>query len=494
MTVRTQTHHATTGAIIPSVGIEANFSELYDLQDGGIDSTNMDMTAVYAWSGAHSFSADVNFDSGTLYIDSTNNRVYIGSTSSYSVDSLTYQHQITVLAGATLAQSIKNTATGATGVREARYHDSVSPADNDLIYTLKVYGNNDAAAIKEYGRITVSAEDVTAGTEDSQLYIDVMKAGTLTTTLMVDRDQVQVRPESLVVGGTTNVGPDGFNVGLYTKLSDSNRRVACFSSTDSTASSAVFDIYKNSASPASSDAVATIRFMGNDSGGNYQIYAGFQTNIIDATSGSEDGKLLIYTTIAGASTNIATFSGTANGGIVFSELTTINDQLFVVHTGTTSNAVDFTANSLTTGSALEISSSSTSTSNRDIVSISQSSSLATSAVVIRVTQASSATCAIFSQSGNGNCVSISHTGDAGYGLTVNLSTGSSGSSLGGIYVDGSNAGAGNFIGVDFSGMTSGDPLIKINANEGILTTSTTNSTGSFYIEDAGGTLRQVPYF
>lgn len=62
MTVRTQTHHPSTGAIIPSAGLEANFVELYDLQNGDIDSTNMNMAANFTWSGDHVFTKNITLN------------------------------------------------------------------------------------------------------------------------------------------------------------------------------------------------------------------------------------------------------------------------------------------------------------------------------------------------------------------------------------------------------------------------------------------------
>jgi hypothetical protein len=71
-------------------------------------------------------------------------------------------------------------------------------------------------------------------------------------------------------------------------------------STDAGASAGPnFSLYRNSATPAASDAGGTIRFNGEDSAGNTQQYGSFFLTISDPTSTSEDGILRWNTVIAG---------------------------------------------------------------------------------------------------------------------------------------------------------------------------------------------------
>ncbi|MCR4307673.1 MAG: hypothetical protein NUV80_03860, partial [Candidatus Berkelbacteria bacterium] len=81
-------------------------------------------------------------------------------------------------------------------------------------------------------------------------------------------------------------------------------------STDAGAALApTLDLYRDSASPAASDAIGGIDFNGEDSVGNKQLYARLLAVIQDPTSTSEDGKLQIYTTIAATSTLEAEIAG-----------------------------------------------------------------------------------------------------------------------------------------------------------------------------------------
>lgn len=394
MTIRTQSHHPSTGAVIPSAGLEANFVELYDLQDGGIDGTNMNLAATFAWTGAHSFTGNnVIFDTNLLYVDATNNRIYEGATATTTIDSVDYQHQITALSAGIAAFALISTATGANGVFEARYHFSASPADGDRIWDLGIYGKNDAATDIKYATILAIVDDVTAGTEDSHVSIQAYNAGTLASRLLVYGDQVQVEPESLVVGTNTNVTPYGTGeiLSLYVKSTSADRRVAMFESTDATASGIIYDIYKNSASPAASDVICQLRFAGNDSGGNANAYTAIISRITDTTNGSEDSQMDLQVQASGALTNFISAVSTA-GAVevtVTGQFTVVGNSNSITSPNTTGDAFTITASSLTTGSALVVYSNSSSASTRNLVEITNDN-----------TSADNATCLYIQQDGN----------------------------------------------------------------------------------------------
>jgi hypothetical protein len=64
-----------------------------------------------------------------------------------------------------------------------------------------------------------------------------------------------------------------------------------------------FSLSRNSASPAASDIMGFISFLGRDSGGNNTTYADMFATIADPTDGSEDSNLTIRTIVAGVATN-----------------------------------------------------------------------------------------------------------------------------------------------------------------------------------------------
>ena len=74
-----------------------------------------------------------------------------------------------------------NDDPGATGIRLDVHHDSASQADNDVVFHMRVYGNDDAGTpVKtQYGGLKVTALDTTDASEDGKVTIEVMTAGTL---------------------------------------------------------------------------------------------------------------------------------------------------------------------------------------------------------------------------------------------------------------------------------------------------------------------------
>lgn len=60
------------------------------------------------------------------------------------------------------------------------------------------------------------------------------------------------------------------------------------------------DLYRNSESQAASDVIGGVQLTGNNAVGSKTTYAEVRAVIVDASNGSEDGKIVLRTTIAGA--------------------------------------------------------------------------------------------------------------------------------------------------------------------------------------------------
>ena len=84
--------------------------------------------------------------------------------------------------------TLKNTHDGSGSPRLYFEHDSNTPADNDEIGQIRFYADNDAGVSHIYGWLKVSATDVTAtgNTEDGKMDFLTMKAGTETSTLVLE--------------------------------------------------------------------------------------------------------------------------------------------------------------------------------------------------------------------------------------------------------------------------------------------------------------------
>jgi hypothetical protein len=79
-----------------------------------------------------------------------------------------------------------------------------------------------------------------------------------------------------------------------------------FSDTDAGATDTlVWTLWRNSATPAPADLLASYAISGNNSAAAEKVYARMEGRIDDATAGTEDGSLLIKTIVNGAETLIA---------------------------------------------------------------------------------------------------------------------------------------------------------------------------------------------
>jgi hypothetical protein len=120
------------------------------------------------------------------------------------------------------------------------------------------------------------------------------------------------------ISGTTGKVKDGDNA-IRQMMADIKAGVPYLSGTsyliESTDAGAavgpVFELYRNSATPANADILGKVLFNGEDSAGNTQEYASIETVIVDVTSTSEDGQLDFYVTKAGTRTKFASMTATA---------------------------------------------------------------------------------------------------------------------------------------------------------------------------------------
>ena len=81
----------------------------------------------------------------------------------------------------------------------------------------------------------------------------------------------------------------------------------------------LFDLFRNSASPAASDILGILAFNGRDSAANKTLYGMLQAQIVDPANGSEDAAMQLWAMIAGTTTKVADFrapSGSDTAGML----------------------------------------------------------------------------------------------------------------------------------------------------------------------------------
>lgn len=111
----------------------------------------------------------------------------------------------------------------------------------------------------------------------------------------------------------------------------------------------IYELYRNSSTPAANDIMGQVIFYGKDGAGNKQEYASIESVIQTATSTSEDGVLDFYATRAGSRTRIMSIGAnvTSTRGFITGYTTT------ATAAGTTTLTVDSTQQQFFTGTTTQ---------------------------------------------------------------------------------------------------------------------------------------------
>lgn len=182
------------------------------------------MSGNIVFSGSPTFSGDVNFDSGTFYVDAASGRTYFGSTTNTAIGSNSYKRQLVSSSNYFDAKICND--SGPNGVLDVIYHNSGSPTPNDIPYSFGVLGNDDAGNRTTYYQFEVQIDDETNGTEDSSAFISLYKAGTLTSALDIRYDSLKSFSVYPRTGNTYDLGTslldwnDIYSVNALTVTSD----------------------------------------------------------------------------------------------------------------------------------------------------------------------------------------------------------------------------------------------------------------------------------
>jgi hypothetical protein len=208
------------------------------------------------------------FSTDNFYVDDTNNRTYFGATATTAVNGQNYKRQLTY--SSNYCDAIISTSGGVLGVVEAIWNDSVSPATNDEIWRKSIFGNSSTGVIKEFGRISVIAKDVTNGGEDGSMDFYIM--------------------------GDNNGGGGGDLIKMFSLQGELDRFE--FLGYDQGGGGVEFYCYNNSSTPNVGDDILTINAYGNNSAAVVTQYGRMMFSIDDETSASEDASFAIALQIA----------------------------------------------------------------------------------------------------------------------------------------------------------------------------------------------------
>ena len=115
--------------------------------------------------------------------------------------------------------TMANYDTGATGPVLILYHDSASPADDDIAGSLQFRAKDDGASTRIVGQIFVEHDDVTASTQDSTMFFSVMNAvnaGDVNT--VASLSSLGVWTDASAADGKTYIGNIDDAIGTVKKL------------------------------------------------------------------------------------------------------------------------------------------------------------------------------------------------------------------------------------------------------------------------------------
>jgi len=209
--------------------------------------------------------------------------------------------------------SLATTDAGAVGSTLRLYHNTASPANSDVTGIITFDGKDSGAADQVWANIRAQITDVTAASEDANVLIQTVVAGTVATRVTVGAGLQIGAPtggdvaNSINVSGTLRVNNDpaatlaaanAFTAAQSITLAVAGNNLT-LGTTDAGALGSTLVLDHNTASPANADVPGVITFSGRDSGAGAQAWANIKAVITDVTAASEDAEIRFETPVAG---------------------------------------------------------------------------------------------------------------------------------------------------------------------------------------------------
>ena len=179
-------------------------------------------------------------------------------------------------------------------------------ANDDGAVTLTYNGGNRIATTDEgvdvtgdisVGNLNLITNTISSTDTNGDINLSPNGTGTVVINTDLDVDNININGNSITstdTNGDINITPNGtgkVNIAGGFVPSEIN-----LTSTDAGATEGpVFELHRNSASPADNDLIGAIDFAGQDDGGNKVTYAKLYSKILDVTDGTEDGFFAINT-------------------------------------------------------------------------------------------------------------------------------------------------------------------------------------------------------
>ena len=165
---------------------------------------------------------NVDFN-GALDVDGTTNLDVVDIDGAVDMASTLTVHSnvsMTVADNSAGLQVICTDADASAGPLILLDRDTASPADGDTLGRIYNQGRNDADELITYAQITTKSNDVTDGTEDGELLINVMTNGSATSVMSITGGEIQMDATAVDLNGTLDVSGTSTLTGAVTTGAD----------------------------------------------------------------------------------------------------------------------------------------------------------------------------------------------------------------------------------------------------------------------------------
>lgn len=200
---------------------------------------------------------------------------------------------------------VSNDAGAGIGPTLTLFRDSASPAVSDFIGAVDFTGKDSAGNTDTYSRISSQILNAASASESSGLSFHTMTSGNLNAVLLLTSRAYFAVPAVPLTNDGAALGTTAFRWsdllladGAVVNWPDVNLEHSAGSlslvSTDAGASPMpMFNLYRDSASPAATDDLGMLQFEGKTSTGVKRPYVQVYSTLVSPTNGSEEGKLTI---------------------------------------------------------------------------------------------------------------------------------------------------------------------------------------------------------
>ena len=298
---------ANAGVVVDNITIDGNEIDVSSgnltLDVAGVITLDSDAGGVYFKDGGTTIGEFINSSSDLMIKSAVDNKdiVFKGVDDTSTITALTLDmssagaatFNSTVTAGnySTNLQTISAWTANTRAIQLSTYG---SASSNDSVGYVNLTANAYESADNTWKRVAATNASGYQITYDGTHTWRTAAAGTADSTITWTT-QATLSPTGAATFNST------IAAGAATFTTADNTDTLSLISTDADANAGPnFRMFRNSGSPAANDAVGLIEFEGKNDAGTTVRYAGIDTRIVDASDGTEDGRMELVTTLAGS--------------------------------------------------------------------------------------------------------------------------------------------------------------------------------------------------